>query len=143
MKGLQELSAISVYLAIMASHALLDKLNCALNKQNSLAEKVEGLKSIKHSCEDAFATELKAKREMNREIYVGEFAELQFPKANDCALVTIILSGNYKASCHEYTREMQASWDERERIAEYYSFANCYDLTRTTKSLLSSGFELT
>ena len=58
---------------------MLDRLNCALNQRVSSSEKAEKLTEIKNLCEEALSADLKAKRGIEREVFVCNFAQLQFP----------------------------------------------------------------
>jgi hypothetical protein len=57
----------------MASNAILDRLNCAFNQRVSFAEQIKNL------CEEALSADSKAKRGIEREVFVCNFAQLQFP----------------------------------------------------------------
>ena len=67
---------LNSYLETMASNAILDRLNCAFNQRISFTEKAEKLREIKILCEE---TLIKAMRGIEREVFVCNFAQLQFP----------------------------------------------------------------
>ena len=54
----------------MASIAILDRLNCALNQRVSFSEKVAKLKEIKNLCEEALSADFGPKRGIEREVLV-------------------------------------------------------------------------
>ena len=71
------ISDIAVYLAAMASNALLDRLNCTFNRV-SFADKAQKLMEIRDVCIEALSADLKAKRGIQHEVFVCNFAQLQF-----------------------------------------------------------------
>ena len=62
----------------MASNSILDRLNCAFNQRVSFAEKAEKLTEIRNLCEEALSADSKAKLDIEREVFVCNFAQLQF-----------------------------------------------------------------
>ena len=65
----------------MASNAILDRLNCTFNEQVSFFEKARKLSEIKRLCQETLSADYKAKakRGIEREVFVCNFAQLQFP----------------------------------------------------------------
>ena len=63
----------------MASSAILDRLNCTVNEQVSFFEKSKKLSEIKRLCQGTLSADYKAKRGIEREVFVCNFAQLQFP----------------------------------------------------------------
>ena len=63
----------------MASIAILDRLKCALNQWVAFSKKVEKLTEIKNLCEEALSADFEAKRGIEREVLICNFAHLQFP----------------------------------------------------------------
>ena len=56
------------------ANAILDRLNCTLNEQVSFFEKAKKLSEIKRLCQETLSADYKAKRGIEREVFVCNFA---------------------------------------------------------------------
>ena len=56
------------------ANAVLDHLDCTLNEQVSFFEKAKKLSEIKRLCQEKFSANYKAKRGIEREVFVCNFA---------------------------------------------------------------------
>ena len=56
------------------ANAVLDRLNCTLNEQVSFFEKAKKLSEIKRLCQEKLSTDYEAKRGIEREVFVCNFA---------------------------------------------------------------------
>lgn len=63
----------------MGSNGILDELNCAFNSRVSSVGKAEKLIALQSVFEEVFAADIKAKQGVDHEVFVCNFAQLQFP----------------------------------------------------------------
>ena len=75
--------------SIDAIQCCISCLNCALNQQISFTEKAEKLKQNKILCEETLSkstSSTKATRGIEHDVFVCNFAQLQFPQDENCVI---------------------------------------------------------